>query len=265
LYIENINTDNKEITVAIPLTTTSGKIRVKQRDNIYGYGLPFASRSKKFNLNNYIEWQIGYDIEVGKEYSNKIEQNLTTVKDISFLAYNGKMKYLYELSEYLFYFAKFGIFTVADLQKLKSEISSIDKNSLIDSHPHCQIKRTHPREDNINGLDFEVLKIEYPQLIHKFGDFEIITEITIREKQRAVGVQPMLYFCFPITKLESDEVLIGRTAKKKELAYFKFNKDNAYIVFEMLRIFGMLSISHQYDSIAILDSIINYLKDEYAK
>jgi len=258
LYIEKIDEINKEIVVAIPLTTTNGKIRVKQRDNIYGYGLPFASRSKEFNLNNYIEWQIGYDIEVGKEFSDKIEQSLTTIKDISFLAYNGKNKYLYELSEYLFYFTKFGIFKIEELRDLKEEISSIDKVNLIDNHPHCQIKRTHPKEDSINRLNFEVLKIEYPQLIHKFEDFEIIAEITIREKQRAVGVQPMLYFCFPITKLESSEVLVGRIANKKEFAYFTFNKNNAFIVLEMIKIFGMLSKSHQHDIIEILNSIIKY-------
>ena len=45
-----------------------------------------------------------------------------------------------------------------------------------------------------------------------FGDYEIIAEITIREKQRAVGTQSMLYFCFPITELKSEDPLIGRCA-----------------------------------------------------
>jgi hypothetical protein len=34
MYIKEINDKNKEITVSIPLTTTSGKIRIKERDNI---------------------------------------------------------------------------------------------------------------------------------------------------------------------------------------------------------------------------------------
>ena len=37
MYIKTINRESKSLIVAIPLTTTSGKIRVKERDNIYGY------------------------------------------------------------------------------------------------------------------------------------------------------------------------------------------------------------------------------------
>jgi len=97
MYIDKVDYQNREILIAIPLTTPSGKTRVKQRDNIYGYGLPFASRTKKFNQKNYIEWQIGYDIETKSD-----KTDLTTIKDITFIAYNKQEKYLYELSEYLF-------------------------------------------------------------------------------------------------------------------------------------------------------------------
>jgi len=251
MYIEKIDEQNKEILIAIPLTTTSGKTRVKQRDNIYGYGLPFASRTNKFNQKNYIEWQIGYDIETK---SDKI--NLTTIKDITFTAYNKKEKYLYELSEYLYYLVKFDLISREKLNDLKEFLSSLKESDLIEKHSHCQIKRTHPQNENINNLDFEILKIEYPQLIYKFKDYEIISEITIREKQRAVGVQPMLYFCFPITELISYVPLIGRIAEKKEFAYFKINKDNAIVIFEMIKIFGMLSVSHRYDILEILNLII---------
>ena len=251
MYIEKVDYKNKEILIAIPLTTTSGKTRVKQRDNIYGYGLPFASRTNKFNQKNYIEWQIGYDIEIK---SDKI--NLTSIKDITFIAYNKKEKYLYELSEYLYYLVKFGLFSIKKLEDLKEFLSSLKKSDLIEKHSHCQIKRTHPQNENINNLDFEILKIEYPQLIYKFKNYEIIAEITIREKQRAIGVQPMLYFCFPITELISNKPLIGRVAEKKEFAYFKIDKDNAMVVFEMIKIFGMLSVSHRFDIVQVLDLII---------
>ena len=36
MYIKKINKESQSLIVAIPLTTTSGKIRVKERDNIYG-------------------------------------------------------------------------------------------------------------------------------------------------------------------------------------------------------------------------------------
>ncbi len=92
-----------------------------------------------------------------------------------------------------------------------------------------------------------------------FKHYEVITEITIREKQRAVGVQPMLYFCFPITELISDTHLIGRCANLKEFADFKINKDNSFIIVEMIKIFGMLSPSHKHDTIEIMDLVIKSL------
>ncbi|HPX90953.1 MAG TPA: R.Pab1 family restriction endonuclease, partial [Spirochaetota bacterium] len=191
MFIKRIDKKNKSILVAIPLTTTSGKIRVKERDNIYGYGLPFASRTKKFNLKNYIEWQIGYDIEIT---SDKID--LTTLKEVNFVAYNKKKKALYELSEYLYHLAQFGIVSTSKLKELKKFVKNLKETDLISKHPHCSIKRTHPNNEKINNLNFEILTIQYPQLIHKFKNYEVIAEITIREKQKAIGVQPMLYFCF---------------------------------------------------------------------
>ncbi len=251
MFIKEVNKENKEIVVSIPLTTTSGKIRIKERDNIYGYGIPFASRSNKFNQRNYIEWQIGYDIEVSSE---KI--NLTTLKDLNFVAHNTKKKALYELSEYLYYLTAFNIIKINELEDLKNFIKNLEENNLISKHPHCAIKRTHPVNEKINDLNFEVLKIEYPQLVHKFKNYEIITEITIREKQRAVGVQPMLYLCFPIAELNSNTNLIGRCANIKEFADFKINKDNSFIIIEMIKIFGMLSPSHKHDTLEIIDLII---------
>ncbi len=264
MYIKNVNKKEKEIIVAIPLTTTSGKIRVKERDNIYGYGLPFASRRNPFNQKNYIEWQIGYDAEKPNNIDNYKKSNFknyenTTLKDVNFVAYNKKTKALYELSEYLYYLVDFGIIKLTELQELKKDIERLENNELISKHPHCAIKRTHPNTEIINKVEFEILKVEYPQLIHKFQKYEIITEITIREKQKAVGVQPMLYFCFPITELTSKTPLIGRCAEPKEYANFKINGENSFAILEMIRIFGMLSPSHQYDTVEILDLILKHL------
>ncbi len=261
IYIRKINKEKKEIIVAIPLTTTSGKIRVKERDNIYGYGLPFASRSKPFNQKNYIEWQIGYDAEKPNNLSNYKKSNFksyenTTLKNVNFQAYNEKTKALYELSEYLYYLVDFNAVALTELKKLKTDIEKLTEDELISQHPHCAIKRTHPNNKTINEVDFEILKVEYPQLIHRFKKYEIITEITIREKQRAVGAQPMLYFCFPITELMLETPLIGRCAEPKEFAYFKIDKNNSFIILEMVKIFGMLSPSHQYDTVEILNLII---------
>jgi hypothetical protein len=114
----------------------------------------------------------------------------------------------------------------------------------------------------INSLEFQTLTIEYPQLLYKFDNYEIIAEITIKEKQRAVGTQPMLYFCFPITELQAENLLVGRTAEVKEFADFVFDENNAFIILEMIKIFGMLSSSHKFDTLQILTTILETICQE---
>jgi hypothetical protein len=97
MLINNLKSENKTITVGVPLTTTSGKTRVKQRNIVFDYGLPFASRKNPFNQNNYIEWQIGYDATVPKDVSNFKPEKFknfvnTTLKENYFTDDNGNKK-----------------------------------------------------------------------------------------------------------------------------------------------------------------------------
>jgi hypothetical protein len=112
----------------------------------------------------------------------------------------------------------------------------------------------------VNSFQEEALyqwtQVKYPMLIHKFGEYEILTEIIIKEKQYAIGVQPMLYFCFPVTELQSVVPLIGSIVNQNEAAYFIINKDNISIISLMLKMFGTLSANHNYDIITIIDKII---------
>ncbi len=241
--------DGACIEAPIPLTTTSGKIRVKNRSSIFEYGLPFASRQNNFVQSNYIEWQIGYDA-VTDDPDKLRETNLPTKV---FDGYNSKRKALYELSEYLYYFAKWRFIKRDALLSLAEKIRAIPESYLVENHSDCQIKRTHPRETRINDVSFYQSKIEYPLLIHRFDVYEIIAEIVVREKQRAIGTQAMLYFCFPISELKTESPLIGRKAEIKESGWFIINRKNCGILLEMIGIFGMLSMSHRFDVLAILD------------
>ncbi len=242
------DTENKRILVDLPLTTPTGKVRIKSRSMFHEYGNPHATRSKSITQNNYVEWQIGYDVEA--KNSNK-----SSLPHISFIAYNGKEKVLYELSEYLYYFYSWGMITTSELKKTLEFLSELEEEDLLSNHSDCQITRTHPVEKEINNTTFFGMTLNYPQLIYQFGKYEIIAEITIREKQKAIGVQPMLYLCFPITELQVNENLIGRTAHPKEMAKFIIDESNYSIVIEMIRIFGMLSPSHHKDIIRIIKAI----------
>ena len=93
-------------------------------------------------------------------------------------------------------------------------------------------------------------------MIHKFNGYEIVTEIKITEKQYAVGTQPMLYVCFPITKLKARTNLIGRTAEIKEIAHFEITEKNIIVFVEMLKMFGVLSKNHKHDILQIIRTIL---------
>ena len=241
--------ENKRILVDIPLAEHKSKIRIKSRSMFYEYGEPHATRSVPLTQNNYVEWQIGYDLEYKKKDSSSLPH-------VSFIGANGKERVLYELSEYLYYFYSWDMITSSELKEIFEFLSNLEERNLISNHPDCQITRTHPIEKQINNTTFFEMTLKYPQLVYKFGKYEIIAEITIREKQKAVGIQPMLYLCFPITELQTSENLIGRIAQKKETAQFVIDKGNCRIVIEMVKVFGMLSPSHHKDILEILKSIL---------
>lgn len=241
-----------KIDVPILLTAVSGKIRVKNRSFLNEYGTPFAVKQIAFKQSNYIEWQIGYDV-IKKEIN---ELKNTTLPNQNFIGANGKEKSLYELSEYIYYFYKWNIINRQDLIDIKLYLESIPDSQFLDVNPELQIERSHLIEKKINSLRFEYTQVKYPLLIHKFGNYEIITEIKITEKQRAVGVQPMLYLCFPVTELKTETTLIGRVAKTKEVAYFQITKNNIAVFLEILRLFGILSSSHNFDVLKIIKTIL---------
>jgi len=252
IVIKNFDQLNKTINVSLSLTKPTNKVRVKQRSSIFDYGEPFASRKIPFNQENYIEWQVGYQITSDNK---AFEQS--TLQHIVFKGAKSEEKSFYELSEYLYYFYKWRIFSKLELLNLRNFIENLNEQDLLDKHKHCRISRTNPHPENINQMCFHKLTIKYPQLIYKFNQYDVIVEITIREKQRAIGVQPMLYFCLPITELKKvNKPLIGRQAEIKEVAYFEFNQGNASVIMEMVKIFGMLSQSHQTDILGILTATL---------
>lgn len=244
----SVDPKNRTIKESIPLTKPTGKIRVKTRNMYYEYGKPFRSRQDEFTPNNYIEWQISYDTDD----TDKVPSHSAPVAYKS----RGKKKFLTELSFYLYQFYKWKMIRRDDLVKLEAYLGKLDQNNLIANHEHCNITRTHPREIEINDIQFSIMTLKYPQLVYHFQKYQIIAEITVREKQKAIGVQPMLYFCIPVSELETASPLIGRTAEQNEIALFKFSKANYHVILEMVKIFGVLSPPHREDILGIIQRII---------
>ncbi len=244
-----VSGDKKVIEVSIPLTSISGKARVKIRHAFSDYGISTATRKIPFSLKHYVEWQIGYDVPIKDE--EKFE--LTTLKDEKyyFLGDNNKVKTLYELSEIIYYAKQLNLIS---LENLENTLKYLEKQKQF-IEDNFTITRERFRSHQFGGMDFELSRISYPLLIHSFNDNQL-SEIVIREQQYDSKTQAMLYFCFSILELKTATPLLNRTAMLKEHALLTIHKTNALMFLEMLKIFGLLSQAHHNDVLKILEKIL---------
>ncbi len=141
-----IDDDKKAIEVSIPLTSISGKVRVKIRHAFSDYGISTATRKIPFSLKHYVEWQIGYDVPI----KDKEKFELTTLKDekYHFLGANNKVKTLYELSEMIYYAKQLGLISLENLENtlkyLEKQKQFIEDNFI----------RERFRSHQFGGMDF---------------------------------------------------------------------------------------------------------------
>ncbi|AFI05335.1 R.Pab1 family restriction endonuclease [Helicobacter cetorum] len=287
------------IEIPLPLTSISGKVRVKIRDAFSDYGISTATRKIPFSLKHYIEWQIGYDVPI----KDKEKFELTTLKaeKFHFLGANGKMKTLYELSEIIYYAKQMGLIMYGELRLIYDFLQNykapfLEKQYFPSRKPHIRIQQSPyndynhrpfyyidfnnrvqnsvPHMDLHNQLPFndsrlyyDIYADTYPTLIYPFSDNHCI-EVTMKPQQYGSKIQPMLYYCFPITDLMpeyyspqyiiengiSKHYLLDRQADEKEHALLTIN--NISIFLEMLKIFGLLSQAHHQDVLHILEKIL---------
>lgn len=226
-----------------PLSKAMGKIRIKERFAFSDYGIPIAPTQTIIARNHYIEWQIGYDRVASKD------------EIFHFIGANGKKKQIYELSEFLEFGLNSNLISVEEIIKLQSNIK--DNQEFIDKRE--QIIRTNFIKKSINGIEFLRSNVSYPLLVYKFQNQDILCEIIVREKQFAVGTMPMLYFCVALSgiKDKSGGSFIGRKITSNEYGYLEINSHNIHIFLQIFRIFGLLSRTHQYDCLAILEYLLN--------
>nr|WP_240455469.1 R.Pab1 family restriction endonuclease [Helicobacter pylori] len=182
-----VSGDKKVIEVSIPLTSISGKVRVKIRHAFSDYGISTATRKIPFSLKHYVEWQIGYDVPI----KDKEKFELTTLKDekYHFLGANNKVKTLYELSEMIYYAKQLDLIS---LENLENTLKYLEKQKQF-IEDNFMITRERFRLHQFGGMGFELSRISYPLLIHSFDDNQL-SEMVIREQQYGSKTQAMLLF-----------------------------------------------------------------------
>ncbi|WP_244912875.1 hypothetical protein [Helicobacter muridarum] len=76
--------------------------------------------------------------------SDEAKLALSTLQDTQFQGANGRIKALYELSEYLYYFVQWGIVTKDEIENLARFLQNIQEYEFLDSRNELQILRSHP-------------------------------------------------------------------------------------------------------------------------
>lgn len=242
--------NSHELKVVLPMTLPTGKVRIKERSFFAQYGVPVAPRQIPLGQKNYVEWQIGYDLLATNENRGK-----TSLSSLEFRNYKNELKLAYELSEILFYSVQNKLISIAQVKNLYSLIKAVPEDLTFEKMDSMNISRTNPQEVSVNGLPFYKMMVSYPMLVHKFGQYDIYAEIVIKEKQRAVGTQAMLYVCLPLSSLRFKKSVFGRTLDAHETADWVIGREEAELALELFRIFGMLSPKHRFDVMAILEML----------
>ncbi|MGN8504573.1 R.Pab1 family restriction endonuclease [Helicobacter pylori] len=149
-----IDNDKKAIEVSIPLTSISGKVRVKIRHAFSDYGISTATRKIPFSLKHYVEWQIGYDVPI----KDKEKLELTTLKLENTLKYLEKQKQFIEdnfmITRERFRSHQFGGMDFCfSILELKTTTPLLNRTAALKEHALLTIHKT-------NALVFlEMLKI----------------------------------------------------------------------------------------------------------
>lgn len=236
-----VTTGTNYVRVRLPLTDVTGKVRVKERTSD-GFGLPVAPSKTVLGKKHYLEWQIGYDVPNTNSPS--------IVPQIRFIR-KGETKFGHELSRILFDSVRLGVISTNELAQ---ELALLTKNSTGTFEESRAVEVEVFTNTTPDGFQSAVQKL--PQFTKTTPHGAV--QIQLKQKQRAVGYQAMIYVCLPM-----NEVLAmdgsprpPAKAKSKETVFYEFNANNAAFLMDIVHAFGMASQQHNEDIRNILGKIL---------
>jgi hypothetical protein len=236
-----IFTNGDSVCVRLPLTDVTGKVRVKEM-NPAGFGIPVAPSKTVLAEKHYLEWQIGYDIPNTNSPG--------VVPEIKFTR-NGETKYGHELSKIIFEAVRLGILSTNDLIREMESLKKIPATGFEEGQPVQVETSTNTAAD---GFQSAVERL--PQFTKTTPHGSV--QIQLRQKQRAVGYQAMVYVCLPMNRVldMTGNLRKAGPAKSKETVYYDFNRENAAFILDIIHAFGIASQQHNEDVQEILGKIL---------
>lgn len=229
------------VRVRLPLTDVTGKVRVKEKSSD-GFGVPVAPSKTTLEKKHYLEWQIGYDTPDA--------QDITVVPEIKFTR-KGETKYGHELSKILFESVRLGLISTNELVR---ELALLKKNSTGTFEESRAVEVEISTNTTADGFQSSVQKL--PQFTKTTPHGSV--QVQLKQKQRAVGYQAMIYVCLPMTKvlaMDGTPRPPGK-AKSKETVYYDFTNKNTGFLLDIVHAFGMASQQHNEDIRKILGKIL---------
>jgi hypothetical protein len=235
-----VTTGTNFIRVQLPLTDVTGKVRVKEKSPD-GFGIPVAPSKTTLGAQNYLEWQIGYD--------TPNPDDPTVVPQIKFTR-KGETKYGHELSKIIFEGVRLGILSTNDLLR---ELDSLKKIPTTDFEESRAVQ-IEVSTNAANGFQSAVQRL--PQFTKTTPHGSV--QIQLKQKQRAVGYQAMIYVCLPMSEVLAMDGTPRQPAKakSKETVLYEFNSTNAAFLMDVVHAFGLASAQHNEDIRKILRKIL---------
>src|SRR5271170_1358762 len=236
-----IETNGDSVRVRLPLTDVTGKVRVKEKSSD-GFGLPVAPMKTSLDGKYYLEWQIGYDIPT--------TNSPTVVPEIKYLR-NGEMKYGHELAKIIFEAVRIGILSTNDLIR---EIDSLKKFPPSEFEESQAVQVEVLTNNSADGFQSAVQRL--PQFTKSTPHGGV--QIQLKQKQRAVGYQAMVYVCLPMAEVLAMDGSPRKpgSARSKETVYYDFTRANSDLLLDIIHAFGIASQQHNEDIRQILGKIL---------
>ncbi|MGB9607495.1 MAG: R.Pab1 family restriction endonuclease [bacterium] len=230
-----------KLIIELPLTNPTGKIRVKRRCSDTNYGLPIAVRREKFTENDYVEWQISY-ASVNPPRESKVEEIVIDNNRVGC-----------ELTKLLWEGVKLRLLSRKDMAELLYFIRNVRSHETLEENE--KIHREEASQEVKGGFIKIMEKIPIYIKANKSNGYFI--EITLKHKQRAVGLQAMVYLCIYVNQIKDSDgcSVIGRQAKQKEFGILEISNKNKEMLIDVVRAFAIASLQHNKDILNIIEKI----------
>ncbi len=237
-----IETVGDAVVVRLPLTDVTGKVRLKQR-HPGGLSVPVSPLHTSLNADDFLEWQIGYD---------SLDAHHPSVAAGVRFQRKGETKYGIELAKILVEALRLGLISRDQLLHARAFLARSHDANLETEEKITVEKSAH--EDVPGGFEKSVEQVP----IFSKEDAHGRVEIELKPKQRAVGNQAMIYVCLNMAELRTPAGGPRPTgpAHSKETVTYRFTKENADFLLDIVSAFGIASQQHNEDLTQILDCIL---------